>query len=52
MVRNNDPGIDRLMLNIADEMQKALTELAEAAGEIAEIIDVVQCGRMQRLFDL
>lgn len=43
---------DLAMLVVADEMQKALTELAEAAGEIAEIVDVVQYGRMQRLFDL
>ena len=37
---------DLAMLVVADEMQTALTELAEAAGEIAETIDVFQCGRI------
>ena len=43
---------DLAMLVVADEMQKAVTELEETASEIATVVDAVQYGRMQRLFDL
>lgn len=43
---------DLAMLVVADEMQKAVTELEETAAEIATVVDAVQYGRMQRLFDL
>mmetsp|Transcript_16377 Transcript_16377/g.35580 ORF Transcript_16377/g.35580 Transcript_16377/m.35580 type:complete len:450 (+) Transcript_16377:31-1380(+) len=43
---------DLAMLVVADEMQKAVMELEETAREIAEVVDAVQYGRMQRLFDL
>lgn len=43
---------DLALLVVGDEMATAATELADLEKEVAEVINVVEYGRMQRLFDL